>query len=361
MVLEIVTSLVLLFVGIAVLVIIHVCLAGRRSWMTQGSNGSSNEVRNSSTISEGHIKNLPWYDYQEDKVGKEVECVVCLEGFKGGDKCRLLPNCRHSFHVNCIDSWLMKTAVCPVCGNPDPGIQRGSDVRRILHRRLSPPSASAPFRLSPPSAPSFSSSDVRRFLLRGLPAFLNPRFLEFVNSPSVNEIDLHKISICEQRFVEVSNFKTFATPLSIAACIGQERFRAVTSAYYRGAVGALIVYDISRSTTFDSVSRWLEELNKALNLRIYDVLSSKERCNATGDDVVRYINNMDLHVLVVWHDAFVDDPDTFFSDDVFFFQAVENIVTGEVETLEGGELPCSRFVSFFDQSIGKNPLRQLAN
>lgn len=42
---------------------------------------------------------------------------------------------------------------------------------------------------------------------------------------------------------------------------GQERFRAVTSAYYRGAVGALIVYDISRRTTFDSVKRWLDELN----------------------------------------------------------------------------------------------------
>ncbi|XP_008811658.2 ras-related protein RABA5e [Phoenix dactylifera] len=42
---------------------------------------------------------------------------------------------------------------------------------------------------------------------------------------------------------------------------GQERFRAVTSAYYRGAVGALIVYDISRRTTFDSVSRWLQELS----------------------------------------------------------------------------------------------------
>ncbi|XP_043722667.1 ras-related protein RABA5c [Telopea speciosissima] len=42
---------------------------------------------------------------------------------------------------------------------------------------------------------------------------------------------------------------------------GQERFRAVTSAYYRGAVGALIVYDISRRTTFDSVGRWLDELN----------------------------------------------------------------------------------------------------
>ncbi|GMP78308.1 hypothetical protein CsSME_00034278 [Camellia sinensis var. sinensis] len=42
---------------------------------------------------------------------------------------------------------------------------------------------------------------------------------------------------------------------------GQERFRAVTSAYYRGAVGALIVYDITRRTTFDSIARWLDELN----------------------------------------------------------------------------------------------------
>ncbi|XP_062175089.1 ras-related protein RABA5b [Alnus glutinosa] len=41
---------------------------------------------------------------------------------------------------------------------------------------------------------------------------------------------------------------------------GQERFRAVTSAYYRGSVGALVVYDISRRTTFDSVNRWLDEL-----------------------------------------------------------------------------------------------------
>ncbi|XP_042015530.1 ras-related protein RABA5b-like [Salvia splendens] len=42
---------------------------------------------------------------------------------------------------------------------------------------------------------------------------------------------------------------------------GQERFRAVTSAYYRGAVGALVVYDITRRITFDSVKRWLDELN----------------------------------------------------------------------------------------------------
>ncbi|KAI3786978.1 hypothetical protein L1987_41100 [Smallanthus sonchifolius] len=41
---------------------------------------------------------------------------------------------------------------------------------------------------------------------------------------------------------------------------GQERYRAITSAYYRGAVGALLVYDITKRPTFDNVQRWLREL-----------------------------------------------------------------------------------------------------
>lgn len=49
---------------------------------------------------------------------------------------------------------------------------------------------------------------------------------------------------------------------------GQERFRAVTSAYYRGAVGALIVYDISRRGTFENVGRWLEELKGIFHLSL---------------------------------------------------------------------------------------------
>ncbi|XP_020114965.1 ras-related protein RABA3 [Ananas comosus] len=41
---------------------------------------------------------------------------------------------------------------------------------------------------------------------------------------------------------------------------GQERYRAVTSAYYRGALGAMLVYDITKRATFEHVARWVDEL-----------------------------------------------------------------------------------------------------
>ncbi|KAF8638891.1 hypothetical protein AX17_001943 [Amanita inopinata Kibby_2008] len=44
------------------------------------------------------------------------------------------------------------------------------------------------------------------------------------------------------------------------AIAGQERYRAITSAYYRGAVGALLVYDIAKHATYVNVTRWLKEL-----------------------------------------------------------------------------------------------------
>ena len=41
---------------------------------------------------------------------------------------------------------------------------------------------------------------------------------------------------------------------------GQERFRTLTSSYYRGAHGILLVYDVSRRETFDALNQWLSEV-----------------------------------------------------------------------------------------------------
>ncbi|THF99026.1 ras-related protein Rab11D [Camellia sinensis] len=53
---------------------------------------------------------------------------------------------------------------------------------------------------------------------------------------------------------------------------GQERYRAVTSAYYRGAVGAMLVYDITKRQTFDHIPRWLEELRAHADKNIVIIL-----------------------------------------------------------------------------------------
>ena len=41
---------------------------------------------------------------------------------------------------------------------------------------------------------------------------------------------------------------------------GQERYRSITSAYYKGAKGSLLVYDITNKLTFDNLDKWISEL-----------------------------------------------------------------------------------------------------
>ena len=41
---------------------------------------------------------------------------------------------------------------------------------------------------------------------------------------------------------------------------GQESFRSITRSYFRGAAGALLVYDVSRRETFDNLSSWFEDV-----------------------------------------------------------------------------------------------------
>merc|ERR1719231_2078855 len=53
--------------------------------------------------------------------------------------------------------------------------------------------------------------------------------------------------------------------LQIWDTAGQESFRSITRSYYRGAAGALLVYDITRRETFEHLARWLEEARANAN------------------------------------------------------------------------------------------------
>ena len=53
--------------------------------------------------------------------------------------------------------------------------------------------------------------------------------------------------------------------LQIWDTAGQESFRSITRSYYRGAAGALLVYDITRRETFNSLASWLEDARQHAN------------------------------------------------------------------------------------------------
>lgn len=43
------------------------------------------------------------------------ECAVCLNEFQENEKLKIIPNCSHVFHIDCIDIWLQNNANCPLC------------------------------------------------------------------------------------------------------------------------------------------------------------------------------------------------------------------------------------------------------
>ncbi|KAJ8750328.1 hypothetical protein K2173_014243 [Erythroxylum novogranatense] len=115
MVMTIVIFVILLFLGIGVLLIlVHVCIVGRA--FRAGIANSLAESNHRSSMSIEDVEKLPCYHYTEKSNGSSpVNCAVCLDKFADGDRCRLLPLCKHSFHAQCVDAWLLKTPICPIC------------------------------------------------------------------------------------------------------------------------------------------------------------------------------------------------------------------------------------------------------
>ncbi|KAF8647782.1 hypothetical protein HU200_065197 [Digitaria exilis] len=64
--------------------------------------------------------------YRKEEPWKESTCPVCLADFDDGEVVRVLPECMHYFHAECIDTWLRGSTSCPMCRaettpTPSPG------------------------------------------------------------------------------------------------------------------------------------------------------------------------------------------------------------------------------------------------
>ena len=53
---------------------------------------------------------------------------------------------------------------------------------------------------------------------------------------------------------------------------GQERYKAITSAYYKGAKGAFVVYDITRKSSYESIDKWVNDLKATADKKLTIVI-----------------------------------------------------------------------------------------
>jgi E3 ubiquitin-protein ligase ATL6/9/15/31/42/55 len=85
------------------------------------------------------IESLPFFRFSSLKGSKEgLECAVCLSKFEDIEMLRLLPKCKHAFHIACIDNWLEKHASCPICRHrvsaEDPTIFTYTHSMRLMNQ-----------------------------------------------------------------------------------------------------------------------------------------------------------------------------------------------------------------------------------
>ncbi|XP_040998656.1 RING-H2 finger protein ATL16-like [Juglans microcarpa x Juglans regia] len=72
-------------------------------------------------LDESVIRSIPILQFKKESKSRGFrersfcECAVCLNEFQEDEKLRIIPNCSHLFHIDCIDVWLQSNANCPLC------------------------------------------------------------------------------------------------------------------------------------------------------------------------------------------------------------------------------------------------------
>ena len=70
---------------------------------------------------------------------------------------------------------------------------------------------------------------------------------------------------------------------------GQERYRSITNAYYRGAEGILIVFDVTKKESFENIQNWINEVT------VYTGKDVIMICLGNKNDLKKYIDNKEIN------------------------------------------------------------------
>ncbi|KAL3814800.1 hypothetical protein ACJIZ3_016068 [Penstemon smallii] len=76
-------------------------------------NGSGNDVVG---LDQAVINSYPKFIFSKSD-GNDGACTICLCEYREGEMLRMLPDCKHCFHLMCVDAWLKLNGSCPVCRN----------------------------------------------------------------------------------------------------------------------------------------------------------------------------------------------------------------------------------------------------
>lgn len=88
-------------------------ILSRRIFVAEDEDDEQNAVIG---LDQAVINSYPKFPYVIGSGGDSV-CAICLGEYKDAEMLRMLPDCRHFFHLTCVDEWLRLNASCPVCRN----------------------------------------------------------------------------------------------------------------------------------------------------------------------------------------------------------------------------------------------------
>ncbi|MCD7463580.1 RING-H2 finger protein atl80 [Datura stramonium] len=106
----------------ALICVVGLIAVARCAWLRRGTGAGGNGGGQPSAnkgLKKKVLQSLPKFTYDPSSTANgapsTAECAICLAEYAVGDEIRVLPQCGHSFHLQCIDTWLGSHSSCPSC------------------------------------------------------------------------------------------------------------------------------------------------------------------------------------------------------------------------------------------------------